>query len=123
MTLKTLEELAKKATPGPWYYPNDGRVVVKAKKGGYPIDMIYDGENTIDHEQSKTNCEYVAAANPQIVLELIERYLGLWMAVTGTLDTLRSINEHQGFLFTQPLMRAMNLIKALSPDVPLGEKK
>jgi hypothetical protein len=61
MNIEELKRLAEAATPGPWY---DRAGVLRGTGGGIkPIATIYNGLNS----------EFIAAANPAAVLELIRQ--------------------------------------------------
>jgi len=75
ISLDELERLAKEATPGPWHYTpetdsddwtlhNDEYTFIKQDDSGVPI---YDKDG-----------EYIAAANPARVLELITAIKDIW---------------------------------------------
>lgn len=79
---KTLLELARKATPGPWkqHLVDDTTVVAKDfdvcctfPSGG--LDDEVDFTATI--EQHEINAAFIAAANPQRIIELCEALEGL----------------------------------------------
>jgi hypothetical protein len=59
-----LEELAKRATPGPWHWDEDERDLLAQS-----LELVWgtDGDPEI------ADAEFIAAANPQMVLTLIER--------------------------------------------------
>lgn len=59
-----LEELAKRATPGPWHWDEDERDLLSQS-----LELVWgtDGDPEI------ADAEFIAAANPQMVLTLIER--------------------------------------------------
>jgi len=63
--LKELKELCEKATPGPWYskYQN-WSFLIRSDKGDGP----YHATTSLEE-----NAAFIAAANPQTVLSLIER--------------------------------------------------
>ena len=61
MNIEKLKRLAEAATPGPWY---DRAGVLRGTGGGIkPIATIYNGLNS----------PYIAAANPDTILELIQQ--------------------------------------------------
>ncbi|MFV3416117.1 ead/Ea22-like family protein [Pseudomonas sp. NY15436] len=77
--LTKLKELAERATPGPWsavWEEGDDT----AWPNLFPIIQADGGETVIgnegfysDLEQDKANAKFIAAANPQAILGLIER--------------------------------------------------
>lgn len=72
-----LRELAEQATPGPWKHkdglidgPNYAEVIYTG-----PVDCMaycYGGSSTIEWERD-VDAEFVAAANPTVVLDLLDR--------------------------------------------------
>jgi len=68
--LKKLKELAGKATPGPWARTADMHEIVCETS-------LYDGQpgyiSICEISQSVCDSEYIAAANPSAILELIQR--------------------------------------------------
>jgi hypothetical protein len=74
MDLQRLRSLAKAATPGDWYHTT---------ASGFPNDrqFIRSKDNTTDHAIAETwggtgprpnDAEYIAAASPKILLELLD---------------------------------------------------
>lgn len=64
MTLQQLKEMAEKATPGPWRHGIHSYHDFVAQNS---TDLMICDDGTPD------NSRYIAAANPQTVLQLIER--------------------------------------------------
>jgi len=68
---KALRQLAQSATPGPW--------VSKGRYIGTPCHMSYIGEvrdqcgNWSDTEKSRADAAFIAAANPAVITELLDR--------------------------------------------------
>ena len=61
MNLDELERKARAATPGPW--ADDGCTVTH----GHPMDQI------VDYVYSRDDAAFIAAASPDVVLELVRR--------------------------------------------------
>lgn len=89
--LTRLREIAEAATAGPWYAHDFGR-----GHGGWQIHFYTDPERKIgrilaralnfpqtgaDTTQAAANAAFIAAANPQAVLELLDRVEGLERAL------------------------------------------
>jgi hypothetical protein len=80
MKLSELKELAKKATPGPWE--------IDSKYDQIWNPQTYEYIGTEDSDCHTT--QFIAAANPQVVLQLIERSERLkkvlkdWLSATPT---------------------------------------
>ena len=77
MNLTNLKKLAEAATPGPWI--EGGRGQDNLDKDGLPIE--YDAVYPVDEEQENDiiarevqhdDCKFIAAANPQTILAMIE---------------------------------------------------
>ncbi len=70
--LKTLRELAEKATQGPWKQDLSGDIIQKEsiRKDGYH-KIIFELSDTFFYDE---NANYVVAANPQTILALLDRY-------------------------------------------------
>jgi len=66
-----LKRLAQKATPGPWAVREDGFAVVSEACWVAGTDRR--SARGFGEESSKTTAAYIAAANPQAILALIER--------------------------------------------------
>lgn len=74
VNMDELEQLARAATPGPWEYVQDGDEMSGELRveGTDGRDRDYIGliaDNTWGHE----NGHFIAAANPAVVLELVQR--------------------------------------------------
>lgn len=76
LNLNELERLAKAATPGPWHSPGMGEVhddandcvivdVCWREEGSLPDDSVGNG--------TQEDADFIAAANPAVVLELVRR--------------------------------------------------
>ena len=69
-----LKELTEKATPGPWVYfgyeSGNGNIslTVGTEKPGRDICKAY---SQLGHHNCSCNAAFIAAANPQVILELI----------------------------------------------------
>ena len=76
--INKLEELAKAATPGPWTM-NAGFL---DSRGLFPMFQLFGecdcgsplGPVTGTHEQAEADAAYIAAANPESLLQLISQY-------------------------------------------------
>lgn len=64
--LDRLEELANKATPGPWY-----NVVVESDFSVVSTDMQDDNKSIAIEPIEEKDSEYIAAANPAMIKEMI----------------------------------------------------
>lgn len=83
--LADIKAKAEKATPGPWEYREDNAA-------GYNIEsqndyIVYSGTDS-DCEcdygcEKESNAAYIAAANPAVILDLIEDYGGKQQALYG----------------------------------------
>lgn len=73
--LDRLEELASKATPGPWCVDNLAKVRSRLDGGKGLIANVSDGHYTLPREVEGClgNADFIAALDPQTVLALIER--------------------------------------------------
>lgn len=71
MTHDELRKLAEAATPGPWtiHFGLEGDVLVK--RHGIYVNVA------AAHDKPKANAAYIAAANPQTVLGLLDRIAAL----------------------------------------------
>ena len=72
-----LRELCEKATPGEWeYWTSNSMKRIVAETGGDVIWATrysnYDGTPVMDEKQ-EGNLEFIAAANPSTVLELLDK--------------------------------------------------
>jgi hypothetical protein len=67
--LDRLEELAKAATPGPWLNIDGG---IEAYVNGNSWSIVHDDEEEYILP-SRTDAAYIAAASPDVVLDLIAR--------------------------------------------------
>lgn len=75
--MEELEKFAREATPGPWEW-NEELGPIETVEDGYPIAHIHPHANirTVlarGEEYSHANARFIAAANPQRVLDLIAR--------------------------------------------------
>jgi len=73
--LDELKKLAEAATPGPWHYDCGNWEVESQNKDTfrYSICNLIEGMEETEPVDALPNGEYIAAANPQTVLALIER--------------------------------------------------
>lgn len=60
MNLEELERLAKEADNGPWLYDEDENMVFDINS----VVLVFDAR--------ERNTKYIAAANPKVILEMIE---------------------------------------------------
>lgn len=70
MTDKELRELAEKATPGPW--KKQGPNTIVGEKASCEALRKYIGNTFLDGNWS-ADAEYIAAANPAKIIELLDR--------------------------------------------------
>lgn len=75
--LKKLRELAEVATPGPWEVSGTGQQVLKEADVPYGDQRICETNSMASHYPGKTSCwkniAFIAAANPETVIALIDR--------------------------------------------------
>ena len=75
--LKRLRELAVAATPGPWEVSGTGQQVLKPSDSPLGNIRICESNSLADWYQGKTSCwaniAFIAAANPQAVIGMINR--------------------------------------------------
>ena len=94
MTVDTtkLRELAKKATPGPWYskWPEERCAWKDIGPGRYPV--AYTGDCFDD----APNAEFIAAANPSAVLALLDKLDGTESMFLAACADLGAINKLLG---------------------------
>ena len=120
--LKTLRSLCEAATPGPWRLRTNRHETTD----GYPWGWV--SENTdrnIDlpnvrihweRDQGRANAAFIAAANPQAILSLLDRV----EALEGALASIHSLAQDQSGSRTfdgcsTALMRIDDLCRALNP--------
>lgn len=113
--LEKLEQLAKAATPGPWAWKHFGRMteppVLIANHGRRPV-IIADG-NTRDISNGilkpmfpgQPNSDYIAAANPETMLALIQRIKKL-EAVRYSADLIKDCGAGLGFIGLNEALKA-----------------
>lgn len=76
--LDELERLAKAATPGPWWEEDlDGEgfywSIHAGTKDGPDELVLAQADGLLEEHEDRANFRFIAAANPQTVLELIAR--------------------------------------------------
>ena len=71
MTLTKLKELAKNATPGPWHEQHEIAygVDIEDSNGDW---LAQSNKVCVGANQATKNAQYIAAANPETILKLIE---------------------------------------------------
>ncbi len=134
-----LRELAEAATPGPWeaYFTRHGDpLVVEAGKGlfgaitdpiGAPVEPIVPlvRPSTSPDDYGRANCEFIAAANPSAVVELLARL----DAQEAELTALRARLDRADLILhrirvngpTKPNLRAvLAWCRLYIPDGPVG---
>ena len=75
MNITELENLAQAATPGPWKFEKDGYVksCVVPEIVCSPHSCLHETAKTKDHMRDlKGTAKFIAAANPQTILAMIE---------------------------------------------------
>ena len=87
LDLPALEELAKAATPGPWTAEDSSKPPMRSfliQSGGRVVarylsfdDHLAFAHRDAEPERVSANAAYIAAANPETVLALIERIRAL----------------------------------------------
>lgn len=85
MESNNLKELALKATPGPWEVDPIYSFIID--KNGEPIEFF-------DEDGPCDNADYIAAANPAAVLELIARHDDLLAALKGAIAAWDGVYPH-----------------------------
>lgn len=101
--LAELKKLAQKATPGPWVANTDGDGSLCEAK--YP-----DGERHIIIEPAEwDDAEYIAAVNPQVILEVIE-----------SMEYLEELKKEKAEYYMQfdKLAEVMGVFKETDPGKP-----
>lgn len=103
MNIDELERLARAATPGPWFSDQEGRVWRRHPSELYENGGSVAGDKPMAttsrgwfHEGSTgfpsgTNADYIAAANPAAILELISINRELEVELAGLRDTIEDI--------------------------------
>lgn len=76
--LKRLRELAEKATPGPWAAEDMWEVITTVEQDldtPFPGIALTDfrGSSDLGNDQNDLNAQFIAAANPQAILSLLDR--------------------------------------------------
>ena len=81
MDIKELEALARAATPGEWEYDGDVWFYDKENETPWLLSESYDPVSKGGMDCSEADAAYIAAANPQTVLKLIEviRVQQVWL--------------------------------------------
>lgn len=100
---RVLKRLLEAATPGPWTWWDDGvsiRDVVDDAAGGTVADTERKGP------QAEANAAYIAAANPQVVLDLLARLDdALSFAQEGWSQTSEFFRGRHGYVVRLEAMR------------------
>lgn len=116
--LMKLRELAEAATPGPWIVsdPTETMHAVRTASGRIVADVGYSG--TIERDQ--INADYIAAANPAKVIELLDalealgREVAEWRkadAPNGWINHLREeCNSMASKLYASPAAKDAGLV-------------
>lgn len=107
---KELEELAKWATPGPW--ATDDPYIVYAMNGKEVVYLAKTLDLDTTAAKSFDNAAFIAAANPAVVLELIETQRVLVEAVRDMLEGWRYIRSTHGDLYGVGWDRAQDKAEA-----------
>ena len=68
-TLNELEALAKAATPGPWHSPGIGEI--HNEKCVVIASIDFPHEHNENEGGTQQDADFIAAANPQVILQLI----------------------------------------------------
>ncbi len=89
MNINELEQLAKAATPGPWHSPGLGEVH-DDNNNCVIVDVCWreEGEfieNSVGNG-TQLDADYIAAANPSAIIELIAAYREAVAAIRNTLN-------------------------------------
>lgn len=117
ISLDKLEELAAKATPGPWN-PFNGHQTFAVEKtiAGSKTNVVtwngFDG-NGLSNRQNKRNANFIAAANPDTIKSLIAR-------VRNTEEQLKAAQEQEPILWHRSVPDGMGdnvrVIRTEKPD-------
>lgn len=78
--IERLRPLAEKATPGPWFHyrnklrPNFGGIINEVQQKKRPPIIQWAGFDNSERTEKKhaANAAYIAAANPQVVMQLLD---------------------------------------------------
>lgn len=95
MDTNKLKELAERATPGPWVVDaqQSGAIFnIESESGDLCIAMSQENPASTRlemNEQRRVNAEFIAAANPQAILALLDE-------IDGLSDELSACTEHPG---------------------------
>jgi hypothetical protein len=83
MNINELEELAKEATPGPWWIDSHGHAMI-SEVGKHRVVFTTDhrmgpavrheSTGNLSHWPNDWDASYIAAANPSAISELIAAY-------------------------------------------------
>lgn len=98
-SLKKLRQAAQKATPGPWEAVSCA-VCLPERNWQQEILGVFEGKDD-KTECGKLNAEFVAAANPQMVLELIEENARLHQELEDANEKQRQMSGEKAFLERQ----------------------
>jgi len=102
--LVKLEELAKKATPGPWKANTNTRFITAPPHDAPEIAGVYIADWEDNAPQAAANCQYIAAASPDVILSLVER-----------------VKERDEWLKSRDEQITRNYVKALDDGVRMQE--
>lgn len=107
LDLGALKALAEKATPGPW-------VVTGGDNNLYGVDAQDDYVTLSDSTLPVSDAEFIAAANPEVVLALIERVQAAEAVIAEVTEAWWSGTEpgDDGILYTDQVEAAMDAIWA-----------
>ena len=92
--LDKLEVLERIATVSDWYFPGDGRWLVKDKKGG---DAIFPISTITNPEQACANAELIAASRNSLK--------GLIALARWAMDARNALEYYDGLLGDKPIGR------------------
>jgi hypothetical protein len=96
--LNKLEALAKAATPGPW--SSDGTCV--------------DAENEIIADAKPFDAAYIAAANPETILRLIELLKEMGEALQRTVDQHLITEDDGNYIYEDMVLAALAKYKEMA---------
>ena len=95
MNINDLEELAKAATPGPWWIDSHGHTMI-SEVGKHRVVFTTDhrmgpavrheSTGNLSHWPNDWDASYIAAANPSAIIELIAAYREAVAAIRNTLN-------------------------------------
>ena len=106
MNITELENLAKAATPGPWAQSTCFDIVIQSETR----ESLFVAKMPRGHGECSANAKFVAAANPQTILTMIELLREMGEALESIGDTACGEASHQ-FIALQALAKYKEMTK------------